>query len=100
MPLYLLLVAQFQSESGAAWGNKLRGSSCKTVIFFGEGATETGVFHESLGFAALHEIPVFLSVKIICIRLHARKSTSIKQRSLKKLLKDIISNTSMEMEIK
>jgi pyruvate dehydrogenase E1 component alpha subunit len=28
------------------------------VIFFGEGATEEGVFHESVNFAALHNLPV------------------------------------------
>lgn len=29
-----------------------------TVIFFGEGATEEGVFHESINFAAVNNIPV------------------------------------------
>jgi pyruvate dehydrogenase E1 component alpha subunit len=30
------------------------------VAFFGDGATEEGVFHESLNFAALHKLPVLL----------------------------------------
>jgi pyruvate dehydrogenase E1 component alpha subunit len=29
-----------------------------TVIFFGDAATETGVFHESVNFAAVHRLPV------------------------------------------
>ena len=29
-----------------------------TVIFFGEGATEEGVFHESINFASLHNLPI------------------------------------------
>ena len=28
------------------------------VIFFGEGATEEGVFHESINFASLHDLPI------------------------------------------
>jgi len=43
---------------GSAWGNMMQDKSVKTTVFFGEGATETGVFHESLGFASLHEMPM------------------------------------------
>ena len=43
---------------GSAWGNLKQNKSILTVVFFGEGATETGVFHESLGFASLHNIPI------------------------------------------
>ncbi len=43
---------------GAAYGAKLRGEPQVTVVFFGDGATETGVFHESLNFAAVHKLAV------------------------------------------
>ncbi len=43
---------------GAAWGTVLRGESRVTVVFFGEAATEEGVFHESANFAALKQLPV------------------------------------------
>jgi TPP-dependent pyruvate/acetoin dehydrogenase alpha subunit len=44
---------------GAAFGARLRGETdTVTVVFFGDGATETGVFHESLNFAATHKLPV------------------------------------------
>lgn len=43
---------------GAAFGAKLQGSDAVTVIFFGDGATECGVFHESLNFAAVHGLRV------------------------------------------
>ena len=41
-----------------AWANKLKKIRNVVVIFFGEGATEEGVFYESLNFAALHKLPV------------------------------------------
>ena len=43
---------------GSAWGNMMQDKSVTTAVFFGEGATETGVFHESLGFASLHNMPM------------------------------------------
>ena len=43
---------------GLAWANKLDMSKKIVVIFFGEGATEEGVFYESINFAALHSLPV------------------------------------------
>lgn len=43
---------------GTAFSAKLRGEDRVTVVFFGEGAVETGVFYESLNFAVLHQLPV------------------------------------------
>jgi len=47
---------------GTAFGSRLKGEDRVTMIYFGDGATETGVFHESLNFAALHK----LSVVFLC----------------------------------
>ena len=44
--------------TGLAWANKIKKSGKIVVIFFGDGATEEGVFFESLDFAALHSLPV------------------------------------------
>jgi len=41
---------------GASFGARLQGIEAITVVFFGDGATETGVFHESLNFAATHKL--------------------------------------------
>ncbi|MFI1205293.1 thiamine pyrophosphate-dependent dehydrogenase E1 component subunit alpha [Streptomyces sp. NPDC020883] len=43
---------------GAAWSFALRGEPRVAATFFGDGASEEGVFHESLNFAALHRLPV------------------------------------------
>ena len=43
---------------GAAYRNKVLHSDRLTVVFFGDAAIETGVFHESLNFALVHELPI------------------------------------------
>jgi TPP-dependent pyruvate/acetoin dehydrogenase alpha subunit len=43
---------------GAALGSVMRGEPRVTVAFFGDAATEEGVFHESLNYAALKNLPV------------------------------------------
>jgi TPP-dependent pyruvate/acetoin dehydrogenase alpha subunit len=43
---------------GASFGAMLQDRAAVTVIFFGDAATETGVFHESMNFAAVHRLPV------------------------------------------
>ena len=44
--------------TGIAWANKLKNNKNIVVAFFGDGATEEGVFFESLDFAALHNLPI------------------------------------------
>src|SRR5215472_6266623 len=43
---------------GAAFGAMLQDRDVLSVVFFGDAATETGVFHESVNFAAVHRLPV------------------------------------------
>ncbi len=43
---------------GTALGSVMRGEQRVAVIFFGDAATEEGVFHESLNFAVLKGLPV------------------------------------------
>ena len=43
---------------GAAFSAAQRGESRVVAVFFGEGAVEEGVFHESVNFAALRRLPV------------------------------------------
>ncbi len=43
---------------GRAWANKLNNKDNIVVIFFGDGATEEGVFQESLDFASLHKLRI------------------------------------------
>lgn len=43
---------------GAALAAKTLNKTNLTIAVFGDGATEEGVFHESLNFASLHQLPV------------------------------------------
>ncbi len=43
---------------GTALSSQLEKSNRVTLAFFGEGATEEGVFHESMNFASLRKLPV------------------------------------------
>lgn len=43
---------------GAAWSSQMKKSNKVAVVFFGDGASEEGTFHEALNFASLKKIPV------------------------------------------
>jgi pyruvate dehydrogenase E1 component alpha subunit len=44
--------------TGTAFGAKMKNENRVTVVFFGDAATEEGVFFESLNFASLKKLPV------------------------------------------
>lgn len=44
--------------TGSAWAFAMDGSSRIAVSFFGDGAAEEGIFHETLNFAAVKRVPV------------------------------------------
>jgi TPP-dependent pyruvate/acetoin dehydrogenase alpha subunit len=57
---------------GAALAARRRGSDQIVVAVFGDGATEEGVYHESLNFAALHELPVLFLCENNGLAVHSR----------------------------
>src|ERR671923_1795351 len=46
--------------AGFAWGKKLRGEPTAAIVFFGDGATSEGAFHEGANFAAVMDAPLVL----------------------------------------
>src|SRR5919206_1449267 len=46
--------------AGLAWGKKLKGESACAIVFFGDGATSEGSFHEGANFAAVTGAPLIL----------------------------------------
>jgi pyruvate dehydrogenase E1 component alpha subunit len=46
--------------AGLAWGKKLRGERACAIVFFGDGATSEGSFHEGANFAAVTNAPLIL----------------------------------------
>ena len=71
---------------GAALASKIQGEGNRVFVAnFGDGATEQGVFYESLNFASLHQVPILFLCEDNGLAVH----TSIKERQafdLEKLL--------------
>lgn len=69
---------------GLSWNIKLKKMKNIVVIFFGDGATEEGVFLESLDFASLHSLPVLF----VCENNHFSVYSPLSNRQSQK--RDII----------
>jgi TPP-dependent pyruvate/acetoin dehydrogenase alpha subunit len=61
---------------GAAFAAKMRNSKQAVITIFGDGATEEGVYHESLNFAVLHKVPVLF----VCENNELAVHTSLAER--------------------
>src|SRR6266567_4240830 len=46
--------------AGLAWGKKLKGERAAAIVFFGDGATSEGAFHEGANFAGVMRAPLIL----------------------------------------
>jgi pyruvate dehydrogenase E1 component alpha subunit len=46
--------------AGLAWGKKLRGDSACAIVYFGDGATSEGAFHEGANLAGVMRAPLVL----------------------------------------
>jgi pyruvate dehydrogenase E1 component alpha subunit len=46
--------------AGLAWGKRLRGEGSCAIVYFGDGATSEGAFHEGANFAAVMRAPLVL----------------------------------------
>jgi 2-oxoisovalerate dehydrogenase E1 component subunit alpha len=53
-----VIAANLPHAAGVAYASKLRGLNEATIVYFGEGATSEGDFHEAVNFAAIHHLPV------------------------------------------
>jgi len=54
------IATQVPHAAGLAWGKKLRGESACAIVYFGDGATSEGAFHEGANFAAVMRAPLVL----------------------------------------
>ncbi len=54
------IATQVPHAAGLAWGKRLRGEDACALVFFGDGATSEGAFHEGANFAAVMQAPVVL----------------------------------------
>lgn len=58
LPIQISLAAQIPQAVGLAWGLMLRGSDAVVVVFFGDGASSEGDFHEACNLAGVVGAPV------------------------------------------
>ncbi len=58
MPVSIPVGSQTLHAVGAAWGAKLKGDKVVAIVYFGDGATSEGDFHEAMNFAGVFKAPV------------------------------------------
>jgi pyruvate dehydrogenase E1 component alpha subunit len=54
------IATQVPHAAGLAWGMRLRGEDTVAAVYFGDGATSEGAFHEGANFAAVMKAPLIL----------------------------------------
>ena len=57
MPVSIPVGTQTLHAVGVGWGARLRGDKVVTVVYFGDGATSKGDFHEAMNFAGVFKTP-------------------------------------------
>jgi len=57
MPVSVPVGTQTLHAVGLAWAAKLKGDKIITLVFFGDGATSKGDFHEAMNFAGVFKTP-------------------------------------------
>jgi len=67
---------------GYAWGCKIKKKKIVTVVYFGDGATSKGDFHEALNFAGVFKLPIVF----ICQNNQYAISVPVKQQTASKTL--------------
>jgi pyruvate dehydrogenase E1 component alpha subunit len=54
------IATQVPHAAGLAWGLRMRGEDTAALVFFGDGATSEGAFHEGANFAGVMKAPLVL----------------------------------------
>jgi pyruvate dehydrogenase E1 component alpha subunit len=54
------IATQVPHAAGLAWGKRLRGERACAIVYFGDGATSEGAFHEGANLAAVMRAPLIL----------------------------------------
>jgi 2-oxoisovalerate dehydrogenase E1 component alpha subunit len=58
VPPYVPIATQLPQAAGAAYAEKRKGTKNAVIVYFGDGATSEGDFHEGLNFASVFNVPV------------------------------------------
>jgi len=77
LPGQIMLATQIPQAVGAAWASKIRGEKAATIVFFGDGTTSKGDFHEGMNFAAVLGAPIVF----VCMNNHWAISTPLSKQT-------------------
>jgi TPP-dependent pyruvate/acetoin dehydrogenase alpha subunit len=69
-----IVASSIPNAVGYAYALKLQNKNQIVVSFFGDGATEEGVFSESLNFAALHKLPILFVCENNELAIHTKRN--------------------------
>lgn len=58
LPPYVPIATQIPQATGAAWASKYKNQDACSLVYFGDGATSEGDFHEGLNMASVFKAPV------------------------------------------
>jgi len=86
-PIAIPVGTQTVHAVGAGWAAKLRGTKQVSVVYFGDGATSKGDFHEAMNFAGVYQAPVIFICEnnqfaISVARAKQTKSETIAQKAI------------------
>ncbi len=87
LPVSIPVSSQIPHAAGIAYAMKYRGSDTLSMVYFGDGATSEGDFHEGLNFAAVFAVPcIFICQNnhwaISIPRKHQTRSVTLAQKAL------------------
>ncbi len=57
-PVSVPVSTQMLHATGFAWAQKIQGKKTATMVYFGDGATSEGDFHEAMNFAGVFKLPI------------------------------------------
>jgi pyruvate dehydrogenase E1 component alpha subunit len=78
------VATQVPHAAGLAWGKKLKGERACAIVYFGDGATSEGAFHEGANFAGVMGAPLIL----FCNNNHWAISTPLSAQTRAETLAD------------
>jgi len=78
------IATQVPHAAGFAWGKRLKGEQTCALVYFGDGATSEGAFHEGANFAAVMRAPLIL----LCNNNHWAISTPVEAQTAAATLAD------------
>jgi pyruvate dehydrogenase E1 component alpha subunit len=87
MPISIPVGSQTLHAVGLGWAMKYRGEDNVALVYFGDGATSQGDFHEALNFGAVYKTPTIFVCQnnqwaISIPRTHQTRSKTIAQKAL------------------